>query len=119
MYSILVGRSHIPPNNLSCTGHVSPLTSILAEEFLPNQQDFDAVQGNLVIIVSRILTQYIDSLSVFSRVIPQHILHKYSTEKAKKSEVIVLDVLMKNEASRGDMIDIMHCMQNYLAKNYP
>ena len=119
MYSILAGRSRIPPNTLSYTGHVSPLTSIPAEEFLPSQQDFDAVQRNLVIIVSRILTQYVGGLSVFAKVVPQHILHNYSAEMGKKSDVIVLDVLMKNEASRGDMIDIMHCMQNYLGKNQP
>ncbi len=54
-----------------------------------------------------------------SKSVPQHIQHKYSTEMGKKSEVIVLDVLIKNEASRTDMIDIMMCMQDYLGKDYP
>ena len=31
----------------------------------------------------------------------------------------MLDVLMKNESSRSDMIDIMKCMQDYLGKEYP
>ena len=38
---------------------------------------------------------------------------------ASKSEVIVVDVLMKNEAKHSDMIDIMSRMQEYLGKNYP
>ena len=36
-----------------------------------------------------------------------------------KSEVVVLDVLMKNEAKHGDMLDIMMTMQGYLGKDYP
>lgn len=119
MYSILAGHSRIPPNALSHTGHVSSLSSIPAEEFLPVEDDVIAIQQNLVIIVSRILTQYIRGLSVFAKAVPQHTQHQYSAEMAKKSEVIVLDVLMKNEACRGDMIDIMHCMQNYLGTEYP
>ena len=31
----------------------------------------------------------------------------------------MLDVLMNNEACRGDMIDIMHCMHNYIGSEYP
>lgn len=36
-----------------------------------------------------------------------------------KSEVVVLDVLMKNEAKHSDMIDIMHQMHDCLVQNYP
>ena len=119
MYSILAGRSRVPHNTLSHTGHVSPLSTIPAEDFLPVEDDFIAIQQNLVNIVSKILTQYIKDLSVFEKAVPQHIQHQYSAEMAKKSEVIVLDVLTKNEACREDMIDIMHCMQNYLGSEYP
>ena len=38
----------------------------------------------------------------------------HTTEMSKKSEVVVLDVLMKNEAKSSDMIDIMRKMQDYL-----
>ena len=37
---------------------------------------------------------------------------------SKKSEVFVLDVLMKNEAKYTDMIDIMSAMQGYLGEGY-
>ena len=37
---------------------------------------------------------------------------------AKKSEVIVLDVLYKNEACHRDMLDIMRHEQSYLGKDY-
>lgn len=122
MYSILAGCSRIPSevsSQLTTTGTVSPLSTMPADDFLPDKKDYRAVRANLVVIVSRILTQYIDALSIFSKAVPQHIPHKYSEAMKKKSEVIVLDVLMKNEASRSDMIDIMRCMQDYLGEDYP
>lgn len=118
MYSILAGRSRVQASELSRTGCVAPLSQLAADEFLPTSEDFEAVRSNLVVLVSRIITRYIDGLSVLSKSVPQHIKHKYSTEMGKKSEVIVLDVLMKNEASRSDMIDIMKSMQGYLGKEY-
>ena len=33
-----------------------------------------------------------------------------------KSEEVVLDILMKNEAKHGDMLDIMKTLQGYLGK---
>ena len=48
---------------------------------------------------------------------PSQFLNTFSL--SERSEVIVLDVLIKNEASRSDMIDIMKCMHDYLGKEYP
>lgn len=119
MYSILAGRSRTPEPQLSRSGHVANLLSLPSQTFLPTTDDIHAVQSNLVILVSRVLTQFIDDLSPLSKAVPKHILHKYSQQMASKSEVIVVDVLMKNEAKHSDMIDIMSRMQEYLGKNYP
>lgn len=119
MYSILAGRSRVQASELSHTGCVASLAKLPAHTFLPTSDDFAAVKNNLINIVSRIITSYIGGLSPLSKSVPQHIEHKYSAEMGKKSEVIVLDVLMKNEASRSDMIDIMACMHDYLGKEYP
>ena len=119
MYSVLAGRSRVDASELSHTGCVAPLSQLPADTFLPTSEDFAAMRSNLIVIVSRIINHYIDGLSFLSKSVPQHIQHKYSAEMGKKSEVIVLDVLMKNESSRSDMIDIMKCMQDYLGKEYP
>ena len=37
---------------------------------------------------------------------------------SEKSDVVVLDVLMKDETKHSDMISIMETMQNYLGKDY-
>ena len=119
MYSILAGRSRTSSNHLSRTGCIANLSSLPAETFLPTTSDFRAVRANVIILVSRILTQYLGDLSLLSKAIPKPIMHKYSNEMAAKSEVVVVDVLMKNEASHSDMIDILSKMHGYLGQNYP
>lgn len=92
--------------------------SLPSSSFLLNAHDARYVKSNLVIIVSCILTQYIHDLSPLSKSIPKHILHKYCSQMSRKSEVVVLDVLMKNEAKHSDMLDIVVKMQEYLGKKY-
>lgn len=119
MYSIIVGRSHTPAPELQHKGHLSQLKEVPTELFLPEQRDIVAVKSNLVILVSRILTQYFPALSFLAKVVRKHILHKYSNVMSKKSEVVVLDVLMKNENDHKDMLEIMRVMQGYLGEGYP
>ena len=59
MYSLLVGRSHIPGISLSRTGQVAKVSPLPSECFLPTQSDVNAAKENLVVLVSRILTCYI------------------------------------------------------------
>ena len=77
------------------------------------------MKDNLAVLVGCILTEYFPALVPVSKVVPKHILHQYSAEMSKKSDVVVLDVLMKNEAKNKDMLDIMKTLQDYLGENYP
>ena len=119
MYGLLAGCSRTQAPELQHTGQLSKLSEVPNEFFLPQVEDVRAVKSNLIILVSRILVQYIPALSFLSQVVPKHISHPYSKQMSKKSEVFVLDVLMKDETIHKDMIDIMHVMQNYLGKEYP
>ena len=76
------------------------------------------MKNNLVALVSRILTHYIQGISCLSKAIPQHITHRYSKEMSLKV-VIVLDILMKNKNCHSDTADIMTTMQEYLGNEYP
>ena len=111
MYSIVAGQSRTPARSLRHTGCVANLSALSPESFLPTctSKDVKAIRLNLATIVSRILTYiyYIVGLSPLSKVVPEHISHQYSTEMARQSDVVVVDVLMKNEAKKSDMIDIM------------
>ena len=103
-FSLLVGLSRTPALELPFTGQLSKLAETPNEFFLPKRADVLAVKENLVILVARILTEYFTALAPFSELVPKHILH---TEMSKKSEVVVLDVPMKNEAKNRDMLDII------------
>lgn len=119
MYSILAGRSRTSAQDLLHTGSLSDLTEVSVDSFLPQRRDIFVIKSNLVVLVSRILVQYFPALKFLSGVVPKHIRHKYSSEMAKKSEVVVLDILLKNETEHKDMLDIMHTMQDYLGDGYP
>ena len=114
MYSILIGRSRTQNSLLPYSGQVSSFADVSAEFFLPTADDVNDLKANLVILVSRALTDYFPQLASFRKVIEKHIQHRYSREMSQKSEVYVLDVLMKNEAKHKDMIDIMTTLQEYL-----
>ena len=119
MYSILAGRSRTPAKELLHTGQLSNLTDISADMFLPQQSEILVIKSNLVVLVSRILVKYFPALKFLAAVVPKHIHHKYSKEMAKKSEVVVLDILMKNETEHKDMLEIMGVIQDYLGDSYP
>ena len=119
MYSLLAARSRLPLLDLPRTGQVEDVASFPWESFLPTQEDIDGINSNLVVLVSRLLTQYFSDLSVLSKSVPSYIKHKYSQETSKKSEVVVVDVFMKNEATSTGMLDIMKSIQDNLGENYP
>lgn len=114
MFSILASKSRTPAPSLSHSGTISQLCRLTPNSFLPTCEDVEAVKSNLVVIVSRVLTQYISALAPLSKSITKHIRHRYSTEMSQKSDVVVLDVLMKDENKHSDMISIMKTLQGYL-----
>lgn len=107
MYSTLVARSRLPTLDLRETGQTADLCTIPWKTFLPSSKDIEHVKRNMVVLVSRLLTKYIKDLLPLSRSVPQHISHQYTEEMSRRSEVAVLDILMKNEACHSDMVHIM------------
>lgn len=119
MFSMIAGRSRTPAPEMPFSGQLSQLAGTPTAYFLPNNSDVEAVKQNLIVLVGRILTEYFPALVPFSKVVPKHIRHKYSAEMSRKSDVVVLDILMKNEAKHRDMLDIMKTLQRYLGEDYP
>ena len=113
MFSILVSKLRV---TVPAVDIFSPptLTSEPLSSFLPSSIDVDAVESNLLVIYSPIICDYIKALRPLSKSVPEHIPHAYSKEMAQKTDVIVLDVLHKNETKNSDRLDIMQTMQSYL-----
>ncbi len=76
-------------------------------KYLPNESDVRAIKSNLMVLASRVLCEYMKVFKPQQGSVVKHIPHPHSAEMAKKSDVIVCDVLHKNETKRVDMIDIM------------
>ena len=119
MFSLLVTKSRIPRTLINPNlPRPRSLLTLSSTCLLPTAADIATVKLNLSILVSRILCTYIKGLHKFKKVIPKHIMHRYSLLMAEKSEVAVLDVLYKNEVCHQDMLEIMKYIINYLGKEY-
>ena len=119
MYSILAGSSRTTDPTLSQHGRIASISSVASISLLPKSTDISSMRSNLIVIVARFLTQHFKDLKPLSTAVASHIQHEYSREMSTKSDVVVVDILYKNEASRTDMIDIMIKMQEYLGSDYP
>jgi len=117
-FSMIVGRSRTPAPELSHKGHISSLDEVTPSDFLPTIIDLQLCKSALVKIISRKITKHITGLTRFSKIVPKHILHKYSREMARKSEVFALDIMKKNECLHIDMVDILKAYQAYLGEGY-
>ena len=119
MFSMLVvrGCTQGPPHPLPLSQH--SLSFLEVSSLLLTSEDVEAIKKNLVVLVSRILCKYKKPLNFLAKIVPAHIQHKFSEEMAKKSETVVLDVLMKNEAKHSDMHDIMKVQPAYLGDGFP
>lgn len=114
MYSIFAVKSRVN-HPLSPAEFSRPkVTSLKVAQCLPTKADVTNLKANLVVLVSRVLCKYIKCLHKYKGIVTSHIPHTHSKEMAMKSEVVVLDVLHKNETKGPEMIDIMQEMHEYL-----
>ena len=73
MYCILAGRSRTPATHVTSTRHHAGVSAVTVEDLLPSTDDIQAVKSNLVVLVSRIPTRYIDGLTPFAKLVPESI----------------------------------------------
>ena len=114
MYSMLVVKARVLPPPI-CTPFVRPsVVALPASSFFPSLADVRAMKRNLVFLVGRLLCENMKQFKYIANMLPKHIYHEYSDEMCQKSEVLVVDVLHKNEAKHDDMKIIMQTIQKYM-----
>ena len=118
MFSLLVIKARISPPDPLPEFSPPSLVSDNVDCFLPSLEDLKVVESDLEVLVGRIVCEYIKGLRELKRSVVKHIPHTYSDKMAEKSEVIVLDVLHKNETKSSDMVLIMREMASYLGASY-
>ena len=58
--------------------------------FLPTQEECLAVRNNYVVLVSRIITDYLPAFSTFKKCVPKHIPHKYAAVMSEQFQMVRL-----------------------------
>ena len=113
MYSMLVVKARVLPPPVY-TPFVRPsLVHLPVFSFFPSEEDVRFMKRNLVIMVSHVLCENMKQFKHILKSLPKYIYHEYSDEMCQKSEVLVIDVLHKNEAKHDDMKAIMQTIQKY------
>ena len=118
MFSMIAVKSRVS-SNLTQPAVNCNLESLTPDMVLPSADDVSQIKRNLIVLVSRIICQYIQCLSSFAGAVVTHIPHAHSEKMAEKSETFVLHFLPKNEAKHADMIKIMQELQGYLGGQLP
>ena len=69
-------------------GPIGDIRSTPFDVFLPTKQDCEMLRKDFVVLISRVLVQYVPELKQYADVVPLHIPHEMSSELAKKSEIV-------------------------------
>ena len=81
------------------------IDNVNSSEFFPSKKDSDNLQSNFKHHIGQIIVKYLSFLCDFKNCVESPISHPHSEEVSKKSEIMILGLMDKNE--NKDMIDIM------------
>ncbi|CAC5418958.1 unnamed protein product [Mytilus coruscus] len=77
------------------------------QNFIPSEEDYNHITTDYIILMSRVVFEHIPYFKRFSDIIPINISTPCSPNLKKKSEVIPLPVLFKNEQYYQDVVGIL------------
>lgn len=89
-HSYAVKSRVVPPECMQSdeSPSVGQFLCLELEDILPTESDKSQLLSNYCTIFCRILCKYMKYFKAFSTSVPQHILHLFSTEMSKESEVV-------------------------------
>jgi len=74
--------------DLSSEQHVGKFEDATYAMFIPTESDCSAVKKELIVLVSRVLVQYVPCLRIFQDLVPSHIYHQFSKDVCQASEIV-------------------------------
>jgi hypothetical protein len=104
----------IPSENLSNVSPQLKISSLHNTAFLLDSNEANKLRDDIKVLVGRVLLQKIPHLSFLKHVIPNHIAHPYKTEMSKKSIIVPLPMMMKDEKKYEDVVDILDGYEQHL-----
>eukprot|EP00111_Clytia_hemisphaerica_P013669 TCONS_00040191-protein len=87
-------------------------------DILPNGQAQRTLEDNFTTLIARSIVSYLPAFKSFSKHVPKHLKHQLTHEMSKKSEVVPLGLIFRQETVNAEMIQIMQEMQKYVPKLY-
>ena len=87
MHTIAV-RDRVDVSSLSDEVRVPDLESIQLDNLLPSSEDERSVLSHFAVLIARTLVKYMPFFAKFGKEFEKHILHEYTEEMTRKSEVV-------------------------------
>ncbi|XP_061179530.1 uncharacterized protein LOC133188164 [Saccostrea echinata] len=88
-------------------GSIGDANSVRVENFLPSPEEEKMYRESLKIILAREMIAFSNKFLWMKMCIPDHIPHELSEEMSQKSTPFLMPILLKNETSYSDCIDIL------------
>ena len=90
--------------------HITPqkeYQSLKATDLLPSSNDFNLILEDYVFMAMHVAVKHIPYFTFLENELPSYILDENSEQLKKKTTVIPLSVMPKNEQRYGDVVDIL------------
>ncbi|XP_014669494.1 PREDICTED: uncharacterized protein LOC106810602 [Priapulus caudatus] len=84
--------------------------------FLPSAEDHRLLREDMRVLIQRVLTEHMKMFHDIKHLVTDHIPHEYSEQSKRKSNVVPLGIMEKDENITEQMIDIMTHLQQYVPR---
>ncbi|CAB3996161.1 Hypothetical predicted protein, partial [Paramuricea clavata] len=118
----------INPGKITTTsGYVGKITGMLTINTFAsgvhqlvdiNRLEFDAIRNRYRILVANILFDQFPAFAMFRNYIPVSTSCEYPNEMARKSEVLTMPVVMKDEKKYSDCVDVLDQLEKWTQEIY-
>ena len=104
----------VPTNHLPDDGPQKKLNEVnLLDSVTIDRADWIEIQKRMRTLTARAITEFLPQLAVFKECSPLETYCQYGNEMKKKSHVVTLPVLMKDEKKYSDMVDVLDKLEEW------
>lgn len=114
--NMIVNRLEFP--NLSKESPTKDLKRLNLTTFLLNDGELRNLRSNYMILVGRVLIEFLCSFSFLKSILSKHIDHRFSAQMAKKSTIVSMPILLHNEKEYSGVVYILRAYERWIAEIY-
>ena len=104
----------VPSDHIHDNGPQKDIKTTDLEFFLLSDDELSQIADCYRIYAGRIISKAFPKVSFLADLIPKHIPHLYSDEMTRKSEVVTLPVLKKDEKKYSDCVNAMDMFEDWV-----